>query len=50
MKFWEFWKEWGSNVWANKYSKKLIQYFLLAVTLIGMLILEQITGCSFTDY
>jgi len=51
MKFWEFWREWGRNVWANKYGKRIVHYIFYGVALFVMLLLDQITGCgSWVDY
>jgi len=44
MKFWEFWREWGRNVWANKYGKRVITYLIIAIVFIVMVVLEE--GCD----
>ena len=44
MKFWEFWREWGRNFFANKYVKKLITYLIVAIVFIVMVVLEE--GCD----
>ena len=46
MKFWEFWREWRRNFFANKYVKKLIAYLITASVFIVMIVLEE--GCDLT--